>query len=225
MNQSQKLVSEFIGTFTLIFVGVSSICVDNLLHPGNVNLVSIALAHGLSLCVMISAMGYISGGHFNPAVTLGAWVGRKINTNGLISYIIAQLFGGIVGALAVKAIFPAEAVAAVKFGTPMLAENITSGAGVLMEFIMTFFLVLVVYGTAIDSRAPKLGGLLIGLTVTLDILAGGPMTGASMNPARTFGPALIGGYWTDHLVYWIGPLLGGAAAGLTFRHVIGKEAA
>ena len=86
------------------------------------------------------------------------------------------------------------------------------GAGILMETILTFFLVLVVYGSAIDPRGPRIGGLFIGLTVTLDILAGGPVTGASMNLARTFGPALVGGYWTGHLVYWIGPLLGGVLA-------------
>jgi len=97
------------------------------------------------------------------------------------------------------------------------------GGGILMETILTFFLVTAVYGTAIDKRAPKLGALLIGLTITLDILAGGPITGGSMNPARTFGPAVAGGIWTDHIVYWIGPLLGGTLAGLLYSRFYGKE--
>jgi aquaporin TIP len=91
------------------------------------------------------------------------------------------------------------------------------------ELIVTFFLVLVVYGSAIDPRAPRMGGLFIGLTVTLDILAGGAVTGASMNPAPTFGPALVGGYRDNHLVYWVGPLLGGGLAGLLYKNLLGKQ--
>ncbi len=216
MKLSQKVVAEFIGTFTLIFAGVASIC-------ASASLVGVALAHGLALAVMISAMGYISGGHFNPAVTIGALAGGKISWKDAVAYWIAQLLGGVIGALAVKAVIPASMFEPVKLGTPMLAADVSSGAGILMELIMTFFLVLVVYGTAIDGRAPKVGGLFIGLTVTLDILAGGPFTGASMNPARTFGPALAGGYWTDDLVYWIGPLLGGVLAGLLWSRFFAKE--
>lgn len=216
MKLSQKVVAEFIGTFTLIFAGVSAIC-------ASASLVGVALAHGLALVVMISAMGFISGGHFNPAVTIGALVGGKISRKDAVAYWIAQLLGATFAAFAVKMVVPAAVYEPLKLGTPMLAPDVSAGAGILMELIMTFFLVLVVYGTAIDSRAPRLGGLFIGLTVTLDILAGGPFTGASMNPARTFGPALAGGFWTDHLVYWIGPLLGGVLAGLLYSRFLGKE--
>jgi len=218
MNLSQKLAAEFIGTFTLIFAGVSSICLKD-----STGLVGIALAHGLALAVMISAFGHISGGHLNPAVTIGALVGKKISAGNALWYIVAQLAGGVVGAMAVKMIFPATMYEAVSLGTPMLGADVSMTSGILMEMILTFFLVTVVYGTAIDGRAPKVGGLFIGLTVTLDILAGGPITGASMNPARTFGPALAGGYWNGHIVYWIGPLLGGVLAGLVYSRVIGKE--
>ena len=213
---SKRLVAEFIGTFTLIFAGVSAICND-------AGLVGIALAHGLALAVMISALGHISGGHFNPAVTVGALAGGKIKFPDAIGYIAAQLAGGFVGALAVKAIFSSTAIASHNFGTPSLGADISVTTGILAEFIMTFFLVLVVYGTAIDSRAPKVGGLFIGLTVTLDILAGGPISGAAMNPARTFGPALAGGYWDNHIVYWIGPVLGGIVAGFVYSRWLGKE--
>ena len=212
MNLTQKLFAEFIGTFALIFIGVSSICV-------NAGLVGVALAHGLTIAVMVSAMGHVSGGHYNPAVTLGALVGGKIKAGDAIAYIIVQLCGGIGGALIVKAIFPATTTEAVMLGTPMLGQGVGMMAGIKMEAILTFFLVLVVYGTAIDPRAPKVGGLFIGLTIMLDILAGGPVTGASMNPARSFGPAIVGGYWDNHIVYWIGPLVGGAVAGLFYKNV------
>ena len=216
MSTSRKLAAEFIGTFTLIFVGVSSICV-------NAGLVGVALAHGLAIAVMIASMGYISGGFFNPAVTFGAWVGGKISSRNAVLYWVAELAGGLCGALAVKGIFPASTVELAKLGTPLLAPDIGVGAGILMEMILTFFLVLVVYGSAIDSRAANMGGLFIGLTVTLDILAGGPITGASMNPPRDFGPAVVGGYWDNHLVYWIGPLLGGGIAGLVYKHLLGRK--
>jgi len=219
MSVTQKLLAEFIGTFTLIFIGVASICI------GSGGLTGVALAHGLAIAVMVSALGYISGGFFNPAVTVGAWVGGHIDSKNALRYIIAQLAGGYAGALAVKATIPANLIDAVKFGTPMLSPDVSMGAGILIELILTFFLVLVVYGTAIDSRAAKVGGLFIGLTITLDILAAGPLTGASMNPARTFGPALAGGYWNDHIVYWIGPILGGALAGIVHRYILGKQSA
>ncbi len=216
MNMTQKLAAEFIGTFALIFVGVASICV-------NAGLVGVALAHGLTIAVMVSAMGYISGGFYNPAVTFGALVGGKIGVKDAVSYTIAQLTGGVFGALAAKAVLPASAAELAKLGTPLLAPEIGAGAGILLELLLTFFLVLAVYGTAMDSRAANLGGLFIGLTITLDILAGGPLTGASMNPARTFGPALVGGYWDHHLVYWIGPLLGGGLAAIVHTRIFRKR--
>ena len=216
MNLTQKLFAEFVGTFALIFVGVSSIC-------ANAGLVGVALAHGLTIAVMISAMGHISGGHFNPAVTVGALVGGKIKIGDAVPYIIVQLVGGVLGALIANSLFPMAVIESAKLGTPLLADGIGVAAGIKMEAVLTFFLVLVVYGTAIDPRAPKMGGLFIGLTITLDILAGGPITGASMNPARTFGPAVVGGYWDNHIVYWIGPLIGGALAGLFYRYVFEKK--
>jgi MIP family channel proteins len=216
MTLPQRLTAEFIGTFTLIFVGVSSICM-------NTGTVGIAFAHGLALVVMVSALGHISGGHFNPAVTMGVLVGGKISPKDALAYILSQLLGGVVGALAVKAIVQPSVYGAVSLGTPMLAPDTGFGTGVLLEMILTFFLVTVVFGSAIDGRAGKWGGLFIGLTVAMDILAAGPITGASMNPARTFGPALVGGYWNDHLVYWIGPVIGGVLAGLVYTQWLRKE--
>lgn len=224
MTDPRKLLAEFIGTFALIFIGVSSICITKMVNF-EIDIVGIALAHGLAIAVMVSALGHVSGGHFNPAVTIGAFVGRKIGSSDALNYIIAQLAGGFVGAFAVKSVFSQHIVEAAKLGTPLLADSVSIPAGILMESILTFFLVIVVYGTAIDSRAPKMGGLFIGLTVALDILAGGYITGASMNPARTFGPALAGGYWDNHFVYWLGPMIGGIAGGLLYTRVFEKQSA
>lgn len=213
MKNLPALVAEFIGTFTLIFVGVFSI------HNANGDLLLVALAHGLAIAVMVSAFGHISGGHLNPAVTIGAWAGGKIKLGDALAYIVSQLLGGVVAAYAVLALIGKEAVFN---GTPNLAPGFGTGAGIALEAILTFFLVIVVFGTGIDGRGPKIGGLAIGLTVGLDIMAGGPLTGAAMNTARTFGPAVASGQWANHAVYWIGPLLGGALAGLVYSKVMMK---
>lgn len=210
-----SLVAEFIGTFTLIFVGVFAI------HNANGDLLMVALAHGLAIAVMVSAFGHISGGHLNPAVTVGALVGGKIPLVDGLLYIVSQLAGATVAAFIAASIVSTEMVYA---GTPVLGEGVSMGAGIALEAILTFFPVIVVFGTGIDSNGPKIGGLAIGLTVALDIMAGGPLTGAAMNTARTFGPALVSGNWNGHIVYWVGPLLGGAAAGLVYSKLMLKKA-
>jgi len=224
MNQSpiKPMVAEFVGTFTLIFVGVCAIY-----NLGSVpgGLLGIALAHGLAIAVMVSATGAISGGHLNPAVTFGLLVGGKIDLKGAAAYWIAQLAGATAAASLCVMLIGSSAVAG---GTPDIgAANgkpvVSFAQAVTIEAVLTFFLVFVVFGTGVDARGPKIGGLAIGLTVALDILAGGPLTGGAMNPARTFGPALASGHWNNHLVYWIGPLLGGAAAGLIYGRFLLKE--
>jgi MIP family channel proteins len=211
-------VAEAIGTFALCFIGAGSICV-------NAGLVGIALAHGCVLAVMISAMGHISGGHFNPAVTLGALVGEKIKPPMAAYYVVAQLAGAVAAGFLLRMVFPAVTWQAVNLGTPGLAPGVSAETGILVEIVLTFFLVLVVYGTGIDDRGTwkAIGGFGIGFTVLCDILMGGPVTGASMNPARTFGPALAAGYWDNHIVYWIGPLAGGALAGLVYGRFLIKH--
>lgn len=220
VTTTQKAVAEFIGTLALIFIGAGSICANQFTN-GGVGLVGIALAHGLTIAVMVSAVGHISGGHINPAVTFGAWAARKISTREALVYWIAQLAGGTAGAGLLTLVFAPATRQAVNLGTPALASNVTFSAGVIFELVMTFFLVFVVFATAIDDRGAFkiVGGFAIGLVVTFDILAGGPLTGASMNPARTFGPALVAGFWTNHAVYWLGPLAGGALAGLLYNAV------
>ena len=219
----RKLTAEAIGAFTLIFVGPGSVML--LSGNANVTLVGVALAHGLAIALMASALGAISGGHFNPAVTIAMWVTRRIETLPAVGYIAAQCAGGILGGLALMAFFPEGLRNAAQYGTPGLAAGIDFARGVGIEAILTFFLVVVIFGTAVDSRAPKLGGMAIGLTITMDILAGGPLTGAAMNPVRALGPAVVSGVWTDHLVYWIGPIVGAVTAALLYHYLFIEERA
>ena len=212
----KALVAEFISTFALVFVGVGAIAVDSMIG-GKSGLIGVALAHGLVLAVMISATMAISGGHVNPAVTIGAWAAKKIDTVNAIGYILAQCLGAVVAAFLIKFVVPIDSLIAVHMGTPELGNGISVSQGIIAETVLTFFLMFVVYGTAIDRRATKLGGLFIGLTVTLDILVGGPISGAAMNPARHLGPALMGGP-TEHIwLYWVGPVAGSVLAALLYK--------
>ncbi|MFN0150534.1 MAG: MIP/aquaporin family protein [bacterium] len=219
---SKALIAEFIGTFALIFAGVSAIAA-NQITGGALGLTGIALAHGLAIAVMVSATGAVSGGHLNPAVTFGLLLGGKINVGSAVGYWIAQCLGAIVAAAVVKMMIPAAALAAVGMGTPAPGAGITASAALIAEIVTTFFLVFVVYGTAVDARAPKVGGLFIGLTVALDILAVGPISGAAMNPARHLGPALLGGGLGNLWIYWVGPMAGGALAGLLYTNTLEKK--
>lgn len=208
MEKLRPCIAEFIGTFALIFVGIGAI------KTAGDNIVAVALAHGLTIAAFASATMHISGGQLNPAVTLGVLCGGHMTVADAIRYWIAQLLGGVAAAFICLGLFTRDVIVT---GTPQLAINLTPAQGILVEAILTFFLVFVVYGTAVDQRAPRLAGLVIGATITLDILFGGPLTGAAMNPARVFGPAVAANFWKAHYVYWIGPLIGGALGGLIYR--------
>jgi MIP family channel proteins len=210
----RHFAAEFIGIFALVFVGGASIMAATMSHNTNGLLVA-AIAHGVILAIMVTATMRISG-HLNPAVTLGFLVTRRIEPMMATVYIIAQLLGAAVAAYALKAIFPADIAVAARLGGQSIAGDISAGQAILCEFIATFFLVFVVFGTAVDPAAPKVGGFAIGLTITADILAIGPLTGASMNPARSFGPAVASGILEGQLIYWIGPILGAIAAALLY---------
>jgi len=211
-------VAEMIGTFALIFMGAGSILADAL-TGGTVGITGIALAHGLAIATMVSATGHISGGHLNPAVTAAFVVTGRMPVGTGLTYLIAQLVGASLAAFFLAAAFPEAVRKAVMLGTPVLNPNITAGTGIIVEAILTFFLVFAVFGTAMDGRGPKTGGLFIGLALTMGILAGGALTGAALNPARAFGPALFSGMWANHLVYWVGPIIGGVLAGWIYHGV------
>src|SRR5579864_2451496 len=222
----QKLFAEFLGAFAVVFFGVGSICADRFLQTsGGIGLLAIALAHGLAIGIMVSALGHISGGHFNPAVTIGFWVTKRIGTLEAFLYWAAQLLGGIVAAFLLRSVIPEETWRAVALGTPELLRDFPRLSGMVLEAVTTFFLVLVVFATAVDERGAfrAIAGFGIGLTITLGILAVGPYTGAAMNPARAFGPALASNHWTSWGVYWVGPLAGGFIAGLLYNSLYLKK--
>ncbi len=212
----QKLAAEFVGTFALIFFGAGSVCANQFLHSAGsreIGWLGIALANGLAYAVMVTSLGHISGGHFNLAVTIGYWVTRKASTFDTLAYWLAQLLGAVAAAYTLR-LLPVDVWSAVQMGTPVLASGITRATGMLLEGLMTFFLVLVFLATTSGERAtiPRAAGLAVGLTLAVSILLGGPFTGAALNPARAFGPALASNQWANHGVYWVGPLGGGMVA-------------
>jgi MIP family channel proteins len=205
-------VAEFIGAFALMLVGGGAIM-------SGADLTGIALAHGLVIAVMASAVGHISGGHFNPAVTFGFLITRRMKPALAVVYWISQFGGAVVAALLLWWIFPNRVVDGAKLGAPILDPQIGTGAGVVLEGILTFFLVWVIFATAADTRGTfkSIAGLAIGLTITLDVLAGGRLTGAAMNPARAFGPELVHNVWSNAWIWYVGPLAGAAVAALLYE--------
>jgi MIP family channel proteins len=225
-NTSQKLTAEFLGAFALVFFGEGAICADQFLHgAGAPGLFGIAMAHGLAIAIMVSALGHISGGHFNPAVTIGFWVTKRLNTVDVLLYWAAQLAGAAAAAYLLRAVVPDDAWRAVALGTPELARDFPRWAGMALEGVTTFFLVLTVFATAVDERGTfrSIAGFGIGLVIALGIIVAGPFTGGALNPARAFGPALAANHWANHGVYWVGPLAGGFLAGLLYDTIFLKK--
>jgi MIP family channel proteins len=213
----RPLVAEFIGTFALVFIGGATI-MNGYVAGANVPLIDVAIANGLIFALLVTATMRVSG-HLNPAITVGIAVSGRLHPARALVYVLAQCAGAVAAALVLKAVFPAKAADAARLGAQWVAGNISTTSAISVEAVATFFLVFVAYGTLVDPRAPKVGGFAVGLTLTADILAIGPLTGASMNPARSFGPALVSNYWEGHLIYWIGPLVGGILAGLIYDRV------
>lgn len=218
----RQLTAEFLATLALVFIGAGSVVVDAM-TGGEVGLVGVALAHGVVLSVMVTATMPISGGHVNPAVTFGLWLARKIDARRAGLYVVAQLAGAVAGALLLRALFPVGAGDATSWGLPRISPYISFPQAVVIEAILTFFLVSAVFGTAVSPQAPKVGGFGIGLVLLFDVLAAGPLTGAAMNPARAFGPALAANDWHAHAAYWAGPLLGAAVAALVWGWILASR--
>jgi MIP family channel proteins len=214
----RHFTAELVGTFALVFIGGGAIIASK--EPDTaIGLVGIALAHGLILAAMVTATMRISG-HLNPAVTLGFLVTRRIAPMMGGIFIVAQLLGAMLAAYALKATYPEQLFMAARGGGQSVALGVTTNQAYALEAIATFFLVFVVFGTAVDTHAPKVGGLAIGLTIAADILAIGPLTGASMNPARSFGPAVATGIYEGHLIYWVGPIVGSLVAALLYDKLL-----
>jgi MIP family channel proteins len=217
---TKLLVVEFLGPFALVFAGVSAIIATQ----GD-NLVAIAFAHGLAIGLFVAAAGHISGGVYNPALTVGLWVTRKLDSTRAIAYIIAQLVGATAGAALAKACFPDKMSDAVNLGVPRVGDGFSTTNAVLIEIVTTFFLMFVVFGVAVDGRSGgrAIAGLAIGLTITMDIFGAGAVSGAAMNPSRWFGPAVIQGEYSDFWIWWVGPIVGAVIAALLYTYVLLEE--
>jgi aquaporin Z len=219
VSLTRKLVAELVGTFMFVFAGCASVVMTA--YPGgNWGVLGVALAHGVALSVAVSATMMISGGHLNPAVSIAAAVVRRIPPVTALAYVVAQLVGATLAGLLLKSLVPGAAGSAVMYGTPALGGSISMVAAVGVEALLTFFLVTAIYGTAINWPTPPVAGFGIGLTLVFAIMAGAPLTGAALNPARAFGPAVAAGQWGAHVVYWVGPILGAVAAALLWEFLL-----
>ena len=207
---TKNLVAEFIGTFALIFIGAGALA----LNKGG--LVGIALAHGLVIVTFAYAYGHISGTHINPAVTLALLIAGEIQIVAAVGYWVVQFLGGILGAFVLKAVLPEAG----DLGVTILESGVTPTQGLIVEIVLTFFLVNTIFNTAVSGKAGNFAGLAIGLTLVLSILMGGPLTRASLNPARTLGPAIASGNYADIWLYFVGPAIGAVLAALLYIGVL-----
>lgn len=212
----KKAIVELIGTFALCFMGIGAIVMT-----GGTDLVAIALAHGLAIGLLVMAAGHISGGFFNPAVTIGMLLARRIDGYAAGIYIIAQLIGALLGTLFIFGVFPEESRDLVNLGVPAVGAGYSTGNAFLAEVVATFFLLFVIFGVAIDQRSTKgVGGLIIGLSISMAIFATGTVSGAALNPARWFGPAVLGGHWDDFWIWIVGPIVGAVVGALVFNDIL-----
>ena len=204
-------VAEFVGTFTLIFIGGGAGIVSGR------DIVAVALANGLAIGIMVSNLGHISGGHFNPAITLGFVATRRIRLGLAAVYWVFQLLGAVCAAFILRGLFSELFVKLGAAPTPHTSD----AKAFALEAILTFFLVWAVWATAVDERGAfkAIAGLAIGLTISIDVFVGGPITGAAMNPARALGPELAGNVWTGWWIYWVGPFAGGLLAALVYEYL------
>jgi aquaporin Z len=220
-DYSKKLTAEAIGTFGLVLLGAGAVIVEShtgMSHlgkpEGKVGLLGIALTHGFTLAGMLYALGSISGGHFNPAVSVAFWLRQKLSPSLLVGYVLAQVAGALVAAMCLAGIFPDEVTLAA-LGTPQLAPKISALKGVVIEGTITFVLVLtILLATREDNEDRRFAGLAIGGTLAALIVFAGPLTGAAANPARFLGPAAISGNLRETFVYLVGPIIGGGVAAL-----------
>jgi aquaporin Z len=211
MTLARRALAEAVGTFGFVFLGCAATVAD-VFPEGRFDTLEIALAHAAGLGLFITATMGISGGHINPAVTLGFWSARRIDGRTAGAYILAQLVGATLAVLALKYAFPLNLTRISILGTPAVAGSVSFGRAIAIEALGTFVLMSAVYGTIVSQERPPLGGFGVGIALLAIILAIGPVTGGAVNPARAFGPAIVSGTWVGQLIWWIGPILGSVAA-------------
>jgi MIP family channel proteins len=209
----QAWAGELVGTFMFVTI----ICASVILAGSglvDIGLVGIGLAHVFGLATVITTFAAISGGHFNPVVTLSAWIGRKISSADALGYVACQILGALGAGIVLRVMFTEAQWRTSNLGTPSL--SVSTGKGLLIEAVLTFILVMVIWGTGIDERGPRVGGFAIGGVLGAMVLAFGPLTGVGLNPARFLGPAAVAGHVDDWWVYFLGPIIGGAVAGVLY---------
>lgn len=224
----QKLLAEFIGTFFFVFFSVGAICIDaGLRSSGAAGLgpIGIALVRGLTFAILICALVHVSGAHFNPAITIGCWVTRKLGSISALFYFIAQILGAIVAAYAVAQFVPEQVWRSVFMGTPDLVAGFSRTQGILLEGLLTLFLVFVFFGAVAEAKdsLSRSGGFAAGLALFIGVIVGSAYTGASMNPAMALGTAIVAHHWSNHGVYWAGPLLGGVIGAWLYHILFARE--
>lgn len=227
-NLPQQLNAEFIGTFALVFAAVGSAVSCGSPVSSELGLLGAALANGLVLTVIVAAFGSISGAHFNPAVTIALWIAGRAKPTQVVPYIATQVVAATLAALACKSMYPAEAIAETQLGlcnpAPWLTTPVVTV--LLAEVIISFLLMIGIYGTVIDRRGKPFnvaGSIGVGAIVAANILAAGAVSGAAMNPARAAGPAIVQWDFNFHWCYWLAPCVGAIAAALLYERVLLDE--
>lgn len=217
----QKYMAEAFGTAMFVFIAAGSVLANA--QTAALGAIGIALAHGMALAAVIYSTSHISGGHVNPAVTIAAWATGQMKTAMAAGYVVAQLVGSVVAALLLRLVY-SNVSPQYYLGDALLAQGVSPGFGIFVEALLTFFLAWTIFSVAMDKRAnTQFGGLAIGFVMSAAVLIGGNITMAALNPARSFGPALISSHWEYHYVYWIGPILGALLAGVIYHFGLGKK--
>ena len=216
---TRRLTAELLGTFGFVFLGCGAVVANA--YPGaNIGIGHIALVHGIALAVLVTMTMAISGGLLNPALTVGMLVARRLDLKSAIGYIIVQCIGAVLGALALRLLFPEGIARLVSYGTPLISNTVTLPQAIAIEALLTFLLMSAVFGTAVSANAPRVGGFAIGLTVYACILLAANLTGPAINPARAFGPAVVSGVWVGHIAYWIGPIVGAVLSAILWDRLL-----
>ena len=218
-SYTRRLAAELFGTFGFVFFGCG-VVVANAYPGANIGIGQIALVHGIALAVMVTMTMAISGGLLNPALTVGMLVARRLDLKSAIGYIIVQCIGAVLGALALRLLFPEGIARLVSYGTPLISNTVTLPQAIAIEALLTFLLMSAVFGTAVSANAPRVGGFAIGLTVYACILLAANLTGPAINPARAFGPAVVSGVWVGHIAYWIGPIVGAVLSAILWDRLL-----
>lgn len=223
MENWNKYLAEAIASFALVFVAAGAV-LANAQTGGSLQTLGIALATGLTLAAVMYGAMHISGAHVNPAITISLWATGHTKLMQAIGYVISQLIGAVVAALFLKVIFGGVVSPQYFLGDTTLLAGVTPGMGILVEAILTFFLVWTFFATVVDKKAtPGFGALAVGFVLAVGIMFAGGITMGALNPARSFGPALITSHWAGHYVYWVGPIVGGIVAGFVYHFGILKK--